>query len=108
MASGDPLARSRCREEIGPTGTRLSRQAPAASIPVDEEELARFRRRLAERGFAESTGKVWASLVRTAYARGVASPDEVDEVFLAWSNDSRCGMRRALRELDAFRTGARP
>ncbi len=80
------------------------RPVPArAGLPVDEEEMRRWLARLLERGFKESTARLWVSRVRTAYAHGVDSPDAVDAAFENFANNTRCGMRQALRELDTFR-----
>ncbi len=72
-------------------------------IPVDEEELQRWRSWLVERGYSETTALLWLSRVRKASARGVADEAEVDAAFPAFTSGTRSGLRQALRELDAFR-----
>jgi len=77
-----------------------------AGLPVDEEEMRRWLRRLCDREYRESTGKIWVSRIRTAYAHGVTDEGAVDAVFVNYANTTRCGMRQALRELDKFRRSA--
>lgn len=85
----------------------MIREVPArASLPVDEEEMLRWLRWLCDRGYKESTGKIWISRIRTAYAHGVKDEEVVDAVFVNYANTTRGGMRQALRELDKFRRSA--
>ena len=70
---------------------------------ADEDELARFRAWLAGRGYAETTGRLWANRVRSAHASGVVTADEVDAAFGALSQATRGALRAALREFDEFR-----
>lgn len=79
---------------------------PPVDLPVDEEEISRFRAWLEEQGYTHSSTKLWASHVRNAAAHGISSPDDVDATFLAWSNSYRCGIRQALRFFDEFREGS--
>lgn len=76
---------------------------PRPGPAVDEEELSRFRAWLVDRGYAERTGKQFASRVRSAYAHGATSPDDVDVVFTGCHRSIRTGTRVALRALDSFR-----
>ncbi len=78
-----------------------------AGLPVDEEELFRFRSWLVDRGYADRTAKTWACRVRKAYSLGVGSPDDVDTVLWCHMNPSRSGLRQALENLDAFRRAGR-
>ncbi len=77
--------------------------ARSGGIPVDEDELRRWLARLCDRGYRESTAKIWISRIRTAYAHGVRDAAAVDVVFINLTGDSRSGFRQALRELDDFR-----
>ena len=83
------------------------RPRPEGGLPVDEEELSRFRAWLVGRGYADETARIWACRIRRAYAFGVGSPDEVDAVFRRKPTPTRCGIRQALQNLDAFRRAGR-
>lgn len=83
------------------------RPRPKGGLPVDEEELSRFRAWLVGRGYADRTAKTWACRIRRAYALGVGSPDEVDTVLWPHANPTRTGLRQALQNLDAFRRAGR-
>ncbi len=83
------------------------RPRPGPALPVDEEEMRRWVLWLIARGYAESTARLWASKIRTAYAHGIGSPDAVGDEFLNWSSPLRSSLRQALRELDAFRRAGR-
>ncbi len=75
--------------------------------PLDSQrnrrELRRWLARLLERGFKESTARLWISRIRTAYAHGIRDAAAVDTAFINFTGDSRSGFRQALRELDRFR-----
>jgi hypothetical protein len=83
------------------------RPRPEGGLPVDEEELSRFRAWLVDRGYADETARIWACRIRRAYAFGVGSPDEVDAVFMRKTTPTRCGIRQALQNFDAFRRAGR-
>ena len=83
------------------------RPRPEGGLPVDEKELSRFRAWLVGRGYADETARIWACRIRRAYAFGVGSPDEVDAVFRRKTNPTRCGIRQALQNFDAFRRAGR-
>ena len=72
-------------------------------IPVDEEELRRWRSWLVGRGYKETTALLWLSRVRTAHARGATDEAAVDAVFSSFPGGTRSGFRQALRGLDEFR-----
>ena len=76
---------------------------PGPGPAADEDELVRFRAWLAGRGYAETTGRLWANRVRSAHASSVVTADEVDAVFGALSQATRGALRAALREFDEFR-----
>ena len=58
------------------------RPTPARSgLPVDEEEMRRWMRRLVALGYQESTARNWVSRIRIAYAHGVTDEAEVDAGF---------------------------
>ncbi len=61
----------------------MSAPAPCRprQIPVDEEEMRRWVRRLVTLGYEESTARNWVSRIRTAYAHGVGDETEVDAGF---------------------------
>lgn len=83
------------------------RSRPEGRLPIDEEELSRFRAWLVGRSYADRTARTWASRIRRAYALGVGSPDEVDTVLWRHTNVTRSGLRQALQNLDAFRRAGR-
>ena len=83
------------------------RPRPDAGLPVDEEELSRFRAWLVGRGYADRTATTWACRIRRAYALGVGSPDDVDTVLWRHTNVTCTGLRQALQNLDAFRRAGR-
>jgi hypothetical protein len=77
---------------------------PARSaLPVDEEEMRRWMRRLVALGYQESTARNWVSRIRIAYAHGVTDEAEVDAGFPGFTSESRSVMRAAIRQLDEFR-----
>lgn len=83
------------------------RPTPAGNgIPVDEDELQRWRSWLVERGYSETTALLWLSRARKASARGVADEAGVDAAFPAFTSGTRSGFRQALRELGEFRRSA--
>ena len=84
-----------------PAHSRRSR--PEGGLPIDETEIVRFRAWLVGRGFADETARNWACRVRRAYAHGVGSPDEVDAAFRRKTTPTRCGLRQALQNFEAFR-----
>ncbi len=86
------------------SGPASCRRRPArAGIPVDEEEMRRWYRRLVTLGYKESTARNWVSRIRTAYARGVGDETAVDAGFPSFTSESRAVMRAAIRQLDEFR-----
>ena len=87
--------------------TLSRRPRPAGALPVDEEELSRFRAWVVARGYADRTATTWACRVRRAHALGVGSPDEVDTVLWRHMNPARTGLRQALQNLEAFRRAGR-
>ena len=72
------------------------RHRPEGGLPVDEEELSRFRAWLVGRGYADRTATEWIRRVRWAFAHGCAHPDDVDAVFWNLSQPRRSGFRQAL------------
>ncbi|HIH03209.1 MAG TPA: hypothetical protein HA263_04960 [Methanoregulaceae archaeon] len=80
------------------------RPTPARSgLPVDEEEMRRWMRRLVALGYQESTARNWVSRIRIACAHGVTDEAEVDAGFPSYTSESRSVMRAAIRMLDEFR-----
>ena len=79
----------------------------SAFDPVDDEDLTRFRAWLVGRGYSEGTARLWSKRVKSAHARGISEPEEVNSAYRNHQQLTRAGMREALQRFAEFREAGR-